>query len=348
MNRTSRILSFDPINPNDVGMMEDKLLEMDRIIPRQFKNLNGIIIVRSNKTIFERYYNGYDIDNTCHIASVTKSVLSALIGIAVDKGYIKDLDQRVLGFFPEYKCSPAEVQKQAVTIRNLLTMRAPYIFKPLQEPMEKMVRRKDWITFALDMMGKNGKIGEFKYANSSANLLSAILTRTTGKSAREFANEYLFKEIGIKENPDNSNQTFDYEGLFGKDLKGWAKDPSGNSTGGWGLKLTTRDMAKFGTLYINNGIVNNKQIISEDWIQASIEGIALEKDIHVVFQRYGYLWCIYEKDGLFAYMALGDGGNMICCIPEYELVVAIASDTMRKPRDRWELVENYILPSIIK
>lgn len=348
MKETKQILSFDCIKPSDVGMKEDTLLEMDKIIPTRFKNLNGMIIIRSNQLVYERYYNGYDIDDTCHVASVTKSVLSALIGIAVDKGCIKDLNERVLDFFPEYKCSPAEIQKQAVTIHDLLTMRVPYIFKPLQEPMEKMVRRKDWITFALDMMGKNGKIGEFKYANCSANLLSVILTRTTGKSAREFANEYLFKEIGIKEIPDNPNQTFDYEGLFGKDLEGWAKDPSGNSTGGWGLKLTTRDMAKFGSLYINNGKINNKQIISEGWIQASIEGISLEKDIHVVFQRYGYLWCIYKKDGLFAYMALGDGGNMVCCIPEYELVVAIASDTMRKPRDRWELVEKYILPSILK
>ncbi|MFV0393914.1 MAG: serine hydrolase domain-containing protein [Coprobacillaceae bacterium] len=237
--------------------------------------------------------------------------------------------------------------KKAITLRDLLTMRAPYIFKPLQEPMEKLVKQKDWITFSLDMLGKNGNIGEFKYANSSAHLLSAVLTRTTGKSAREFANAYLFQPIGMNEIEDNPNQTYDYEGLFGERLKGWAKDPSGNSTGGWGITLTTRDMARFGSLYINDGIVNKQQIIPKEWIKESTVGLPFEKDIGVVFNRYGYLWCIYKKDTIFAYMALGDGGNMICCIPDKEIVVAIASKTMRKPRERWELIEKYILPSII-
>ncbi len=342
-----QLLTFDTVDPIEVGMEKDKLLEMDKIIPSLYKNLNGVIVVRFGKVVFEKYYNGYGAMDTFHVASVTKSFISALIGIAMDKGYIKSLDQKVLEFFPEYICHPSEIQKKAITLRHLLTMRAPYIFKTLQEPLEKLTKQKDWIKFSLDMLGKNGNIGEFKYSNCGVNILSAILTRTTGKSAREFANEYLFKPIGTKEIEDNPNQTFDYEGLYGNQLKGWAKDPSGNSTGGWGLTLTTRDMARFGSLYINDGLINNQQVVSKDWIHQSIVGIPLEKEIPVFFNYYGYLWCIYKKDNLFAYMAMGDGGNMICCIPEKEIVVAISSKTMRKPRERWELIENYILPSII-
>lgn len=340
-------LSFEKIDPSMVGMCKEKLIEMDKAIPVLYKNLNGMIVIRANKMVFERYYNGYQKEDTFHIASVTKSILSALIGIAIEQGNIKSLDQKVLDFFPDYICHPSEIQKKAVTIRDLLTMRAPYLFKPMQEPMEKMVRRKDWIKFSLDLLGKNGNIGAFKYANCSAHLLSVILTKSTGKSAREFANEYLFKPLDIKPVEDNPDQTFDYEGLFGKQLKGWAKDPMGYSTGGWGLKLTTRDLAKFGVLYINGGIYNHQQIVPKDWIQASTIGIPLEKEINVSFTHYGYLWCIYRSEKLFAYMALGDGGNMICCIPEKEIVVAVTSKNMRKAHDRWDLIVDYILPAIL-
>ena len=134
------VLSFEKVDPIVGGIQEEKLVEMDKVIPVLYKNLNGIIVIRSNKTVFERYYNGYQKEDTCHIASVTKSILSALIGIAVDQGYIKSLDQKVLDFFPDYVCHPSEVVKKSITIRHLLTMRAPYLFKPMQEPMEKMVR----------------------------------------------------------------------------------------------------------------------------------------------------------------------------------------------------------------
>lgn len=342
----NNIQTFNVVEPIEVGMNKEKLLEMDKVIPSLYKNLNGIIVIRSNKVVLEKYYNGYGVDDTHHVASVTKSFISALIGIAIDKGYIKSIDKKVLEFFPEYTCHPSQIQKKAITLRDLLTMRAPYMFK-MFDPMEKIIRQKDWIQFMLDMLGKNGKIGDFKYSNSSAHILSAIITRTTGISAREFANEHLFKHIGIKEIPDNHHQTFDYEGLFGDELTGWAKDHSGNSTGGWGLKLTTRDMARFGLLYLNDGSFNQKQIVPSWWIHQSTEGVHIEKDIGEKFNCYGYLWCVYKKDNLYAYMALGDGGNMICCIPEKEIVVAISSQTMRNPRNRFELIENYILPSII-
>lgn len=340
------MFDFQVVEPSTVNMNQEKLQEMDKMIPHLYKNLNGIIVMRQDKVVFENYYNGYSMTDTHHVASVTKSILSALIGIAYEQGYIQSLDQKVLDFFPEYNCPPSEIQKKAITIRHLLTMRAPYVFKPLQEPLEKLVRQKDWINFSLDLLGRKGNIGDFQYSSCGAHILSAILTRVTKKSAREFANENLFPYIGIKEIEDNINQTFDYDGVFGKDLKGWGKDPQGYSIGGWGLKLTTRDMIRFGMLYLHEGFINGKQVLNKEWIHQSIEGMILEDKVKVFFNYYGYLWCIYRKDDCFAYMALGDGGNMICCIPKEDIVVAISSQTMRKPRERWELIENYILPSL--
>lgn len=332
-------------DPQAVGMDPQKLLELETMIMSQYKNINGMVIVRKGNVVFERYYNGYGPDDTFHVASVTKSIISALIGISIDKGYIKSADQKVLDFFPEYVSSPADIQKRAITLRHLLTMTAPYSFKNGNEPLDRLCRQPDWVKYTLDGLGQNGKIGNFKYSTAGAHLLSAIITRATGKCACEFANEYLFRPIGMKEIPDYEMKAFGFEELFGKNMRGWVKDPKCNSTGGWGLTLTPRDMARFGFLYLNGGVWNDNNIISMPWIN---ESTAINERKHVMNSyKYGYLWWLREEDGVFAYLAIGDGGNIICCIPEKDLVVAIASKIITKPRDRWQLIKKSILPSII-
>ena len=320
-----------------LGMSAEKITELDPMIQSEYGNINGIVVVRNGFLAYEQYYNGYGPNDTHHMASVTKSIVSALVGIAIDAGYIKNADQRVLDFFPEYVPNPADQQKQDITIRHLLTMTAPYSYE--QEPFEKLCMSPDWAKFILDMLGQNGSIGNFKYSTAGAHLLSVIITRSTGKSARAFANEYLFRPIGMKEISDYKMKGFGFDDLFGKDVKGWVKDPSGNSTGGWGLTLAPRDMARFGFLYLNKGLWDNQQILPEAWIRKST---AMNPNY------YGYLWWLCKENGVFAYMALGDGGNMICCIPKKDLVVAIASEFMMNPRDRWMLIEKYILPTIIE
>lgn len=314
----------------------EKLSALESTIKSDYSNINGIVVVRKGNIAYERYYNGYGPDDTHHVASVTKSIISALIGIAIDAGYIQNVDQKVLDFFPEYVLNSA--QKQEITIRHLLTMTAPYPFEDWHEPLDKLCQQQDWITYTLDMLGEQGKLGDFKYSTAGAHLLSAIITRSTGKSAREFANERLFKPIGMKEIPDYEMNSFGFDDLFGKNVKGWVKDPSGNATGGWGLTLTPRDMARFGLLYLKRGMWDNNQVISETWIE---ESIMMNPD------HYGYLWWVHEEDGIFAYLARGDGGNVICCIPEQELVVAIASEFIFNPRDRWQLIKECVIPAVL-
>ncbi|MEH7464125.1 serine hydrolase [Bacillus thuringiensis] len=317
-------------------MDSEKFAELESTIKSEYNNINGIVVVRKGNIAYERYYNGYGPDDTHHVASVTKSIISALIGIVIDAGYIKNENQKVLDFFPEYVSNTAK--KQEITIRHLLTMTAPYPFEDWHEPLDKLCQQSDWITYTLDMLGENGELGDFKYSTAGAHLLSAIITRSTGKSACEFANERLFKPIGMKEIPDYEMKSFGFEDLFGKNVKGWVKDPNGNSTGGWGLTLTPRDMARFGLLYLNRGIWDNNEIISKKWIDGSTM---------INPNNYGYLWWIHEEDGVFAYLARGDGGNVICCIPEKDLVVAVASEFIMNPRDRWELIKEHVIPAVI-
>ena len=192
---------------------------IEPVILSQYKHLNGILINLKGATLFEEYYNGFSSNNRFHIASVTKSYISALIGIAINKGYIENVDVKVLDFFPEYRVSPRQIMKKAITIKHLLTMTASYPFSGNRESLERFSRQKDWGIYTLDQLGNGGKIGQFKYASSGAHLLSIILTKATGKSAREFANDYLFKPLGIEELPNYEIKGLDLILCLAKTLK---------------------------------------------------------------------------------------------------------------------------------
>ncbi|OXS76152.1 6-aminohexanoate hydrolase [Lysinibacillus sp. KCTC 33748] len=330
-------INWQAVKPESIYMNNEKLSKLEQTIKSDYHNINGIIIIKDGHLAYEKYFNGKGSDHCHHIASVTKSVLSALIGIAIDKGYINSVEEKVLDFFPEYMFA-SDQQKQQITIRHLLTMTVPYPFEDWHEPLDKLCQQQDWIKYTLDLMGANGGLGAFKYSTAGAHVLSAILTKSTGKSARAFANEHLFTPLGMKEIPNYEMNAYGFDDLFGKNVKGWVHDPNGLSAGGWGLTLTTRDMARFGYLYINNGMWNNNRVLSETWIRESTE---------INYHNYGYLWWLRQEDGLFTYSAIGDGGNMICCIPKLNMVVAISSEFIMNPRDRWPLMKEYIISAVI-
>ncbi|MCP4135707.1 MAG: serine hydrolase [bacterium] len=316
----------------DPGMDRDKLLDLDRALQSQYKSINGIVVVRKGYIVFEKYARGFGPDDTHSVASVTKSFISALIGIAIDAGYIKSADQKVLDFFPEYAPNADDIQKRSLTIKHLLTMTAPFSWKsnPRSEPLNRLRRQKDWVQFILSLLGQNGQPGKFQYNSLGAHLLSAIISRATGMCAREFANERLFRPPGMREIPDHEMKSFTQDDVFGKEVTGWIKDPQGITTGGWGMTISPRDMARFGFLYLNRGIWEERKIISETWVHESTAPNS---------NGYGYLWWL-RGDGS-AFSADGAGGNHIFCIPGKDLVVAIASEMSARPRDRWELVKRF-------
>ena len=295
------------------------------IISEKYPNTAGIVVIKDGQTAYEDYFNGADKSSALHVASATKSVVSALVGIAIDMGCIKSEQQRLADYFsgaPEW-----------ITIGDLLNMRVPYRFEDWREPLDRLSMSPDWVRFALDMIDDGGRV-PFKYSTAGAHLLSAAISVATGKSAREFANDTLFRPAGMTLVEENAGQEFSFDGLFGSKLKGWAHDPQGISAGGWGLCMTARDMAAFGQVYLNGGAVNGKRIISEGWIQKTFTQNAA---------RYGYLWWQID-DGVFA--AMGDGGNMICCIPDMGITAAVLSRFTPGAWDGWELVRDYIIPAV--
>lgn len=330
------INEMETIDAESVGMSLDKLRELDNALNFQLGIIKGIVVVRKGHIVFERYFKGFGSEDTHHVTSVTQSITSTLVGIAIEEGYIKSVDQKILDFFPEAAPKASDMLKRILTIKDLLTMTAPYSWKA-KEPLDRLRRQKNWTMFMLNMLGQKGKIGDFQFNMSNAHLLSAIITRSTGISTREFANEYLFKPLGIKKIPDQKMKSFSKDDVYGEKINGWIKDPQGINTGGWGLALTPRNMARIGSLYLKKGKWGNKQIISESWINESI--IQHTEDC-------GYSWWLREDNGITTFLAAGIGGTYIYCIPEKELVVVVVSKVDKMLIDRWELIEDYILPSI--
>ncbi|WP_186576925.1 serine hydrolase domain-containing protein [Aquibacillus kalidii] len=316
------------MNNNLISNFED-------LIRNEYSNIVGIAIIRNKSLVYEKYFNGYTQDDVLHVASVTKSIISILTGIAVDKGYIKNIEQKVLEFFPDYTIKRGEKTIQNITIRNLLTMTAPYKYK--SEPYTKVYSSDDWVKAALDLLGGKSDIGEFRYSTVGIHVLSGILTNATGQSLVDFATENLFKPLGIQA-PNNAfiHNKEDYLSfLKGKYVTGWIADPKGVNTAGWGLTLTPRDMTKIGQLYLNGGKWNGELVVSSKWIEDSTKEKSRWGE-----KSYGYLWWIVDG----GYAALGDGGNVIFIIPKKKVVVTIASRFMPRAKDRIELIRKHILP----
>lgn len=312
---------------------------LEQKISEKYGNTTGIVIWKDGKTVYEKYFQGCTRDSRIHVYSVTKSIVSALIGIALEEGVIKSLNQRVLEFFPDYIVKDKEKSIQNITLRNLLTMTAPYKYR-FFPPYIKYFTSEDWVRFSLDLLGGSGRIGTFRYAPLiGPDILSGILVKTTGRSVFDFASDKLFAPLGITVEKCLTFRDKKEQMEFNKatDISGWVMDQSGVNSAGWGLTLSAMDMAKIGQLYLNGGNWNGKQMIDESWIKESTREQSCFKKRNL---PYGYLWWIGE-DG---FAAMGDGGNIIYVNTKKELVVAIAALFVPRAGDRIALIKDCIEP----
>lgn len=313
--------------------------KMEEVINNSYTNMGGIIVLKSGKTVYEKYFNECSAASTLHVFSVTKSIISILIGIAIDKGFIKSINQNVLDFFPDYTVKRGEKTIQSITLKDLLTMTAPYKHKT--EPYTKYFTSDNWVKFALDLLGGKGQIGEFRYAPLiGPDIFSGILVKATGQSVLDFATKYLFSplEIETKSNVIFHNKEEQMAFYEAKDVNGWVVDQNGVNAAGWGLTLTPADMAKIGQLYLDGGIWNGKQVISSEWINESTKEHSRWGEL-----SYGYLWWIID-DEEHAYAAMGDGGNVIYVNEKKNIVISIASFYTPHAQDRIKLIKEYIEP----
>lgn len=324
-------------------MNQGKIKELDKMINKDYSNITGLVIQKNGTKIYENYFNEYTVDNAIHVYSVTKSIVSTLIGIAIDEGDIKSVDQKVLDFFPHYTVNADEKTIQEITIENLLTMTAPYKYKT--EPYEKFFASQNPIVDALDLLGGDGSIGTFNYsAVGGTHVLSGILAKAIGRSILDFATEKLFSPLGIKV-PHNvviRDKEEHFLVMNDKNTSGWAVDPQGMNTASWGLFLTPVEMAKIGQLYLNKGGWKDKQIVSAKWISESTREHS--RCVQWGNLAYGYLWWLIDEE---SYAAMGDGGNIIYVNTKNQMVISIASLNIPEAKDRIEFIKGYIEPLFV-
>lgn len=326
-------------------MNQEKITELENVIGKEHSNIAGMVVLKNGETLYEKYFNGCTADCRIHVYSVTKSILSVLIGIAIDRGYIKSVSQKVLDFFPDYTVKKGEKTIQDITLEHLLTMTAPYKYK--SAPYIKYFTSDNFVKFTLDLLGGRGQIGDFRYTPLiGPDILSGILANSTGRSVLDLASENLFSPLGITVARSLTFQSKEEQMAFNTstDLSGWASDPAGNHTGGWGLSLSPVDMAKIGQLYLNGGVWNGKQIVSKSWIEESTREHSRWEKCNL---PYGYLWWLSGDTGQ-GFSAMGDGGNVIYVNTHREMVVSIASLFAKNVKDRIAFIKDYVEPAFDK
>lgn len=322
-------------------MKQERITELEAAIAADYNNIAGMVVLKNGETVYESYFGGCIKESRFHIFSATKSIVSILFGIALDKGYLDSIDRKVLEFYPEYTVKRGEKTIQHITIRDLLTMTAPYKYK--SNPYTKYFTSPDWVRFSLDLLGGKEQIGTFRYAPMiGPDILTGILANVTGQHVLDFARENLFAPLGICVEQNITFHTKAELLAFYKasDISAWAADPNGVNTGGWGLTLSPMDMAKIGALVLNGGVWNEKHVVSEKWIRESTSEQSRWTERNL---PYGYLWWVLEREHGCA--AIGDGGNIIYINPDRNMVVAIASRFQPRVKDRIELIREYIEPA---
>ena len=306
--------------PAEQGMDGEKIAQLLAAIGDQKLAFHGLLIIRHGYIVSETYFGSYQQDTPHEQYSVTKSFISTLVGIALDKGYISSTSQRAVDFFPGDTFDNLDEQKQAMTLDDVLTMRTGLDWDEGDTAYNTLYRSKDWVQYMLDLSMEAAPGSQFNYCSGCSHLLSAIVQQTTGKNPRDFAEENLFKPLGMK-------------GV------NWENNPAGIPIGGWGLHLTPREMAKLGYLFLHGGQWDGQQVVSAGWVAEATRshtgtGGAL---------GYGYQW--WTHPGLKAYMALGLYGQMIMVIPGSDLII-VTTAQMDNHDEIFRLVEEYIVPAV--
>ena len=273
--------------------------------------LDSLLVVRHGKIVLEAYYAPYSAGILHTANSVTKAVVGTLVAIASNDGLLDNLNHRVIDFFDRRSMAKVDSRKEAITVQNLLDMTSGLEWsEPLTEPrplsMIEMERSSDWVKFILDRPMSSAPGETFNYNSGNPHLLSAILTKLAGTNTLEYAKAKLFGPLGI-------NKVY------------WWRDPQGNFTGGFGLWLQPRDMAKIGYLYLRNGKWEGKQLLPATWIDKVNHATI---DMHQAGLKYSNLfWALPDKH---VYMAVGFNGQVIMVFPDLD-IVAVTTARARLP-----------------
>ncbi len=328
--------------PDQVGIDGKRMDDLvARLRDNRIPGVHSLVIVGQGYLAVEEYFNGSSREAVHTLQSVTKSVTSLLLGIAIGQGAVPDVTRPVTGFFPEYSdLHNLDARKQAMTLRDILTMRTgldwsedPYEGSPLQQ---LNAVRSEWLRFFLDWPMREAPGTRFEYNSGGVIVLGGVIYNSTGLAADEFARRNLFDPIGA--GPAT-----------------WFKGgPNGLPHMGGGLNLRAVDMARLGYLVLRAGRWNTQQVVPAQWLEASLTPWVTRPRTFAGYPvDYGYLWWLLPLDGrgptgdprATIYTAAGAQGQFIFVIPRYDMVIAVTSNTPQFDLPVG-LLYQYILPAI--
>ncbi|MDH3838845.1 MAG: beta-lactamase family protein [Desulfobacteraceae bacterium] len=323
------------LNEADISSEKIDQMMLD-ILNGNDKNIHSVLLIKNGKLVLEEYFYGYTRDTSHFLASVSKSITSILIGIAIDQEIASEVKTKVYEFFPEYTGMKWIDQKYPITLQHLLTMSAgldweanKYSRRDPRHTTYQMYDSGNPIGFVLDRDVSEAPGKKFNYNSGLTILLGGIVKNTSGLYIDDFAGQYLFSAMGIS----------DYH---------WDKFPDGNIQTDGGLHLRPRDMAKIGYMIMNNGKWKDRQIVSREWVAESTK-----KHIDALGIGYGYQWWIgktkINNQTLKVLFASGHGGQKIFIIPELDLVAVFTSRVFNSNGHSGpeEFLLKYIIPSIM-
>ena len=276
----------------------------------ELEKLYGLLVVKNGRLIAEQYFHEGSVAQKARVQSVTKSYTSALVGIALDRGCLSSVEQRMLAFFPEVAGQITDPRKEQITIRDLLQMRAGFPWEESDPALWEGLLSGRYVPLVEGFPLVNDPGTAFHYSNLTSNWLGIIVDRACGAHLKPYAEENLFSPMGVEAGE-------------------WGTDWDGHNNGCGDLHLTARDMAKFGLLYINDGEYEGNQIIPADWVHDSLQ--TYSEDAWDNIGRfhdigYGYHWWSAKAGDHRVSFAWGQGGQLIVLVDELDMVVVTTAD----------------------
>ncbi|MBI5527526.1 MAG: serine hydrolase [Deltaproteobacteria bacterium] len=314
--------------PERQGMDSRLLGDAIELIRREELHVNSLLVVRHGYIVLDANFWPFSPGGMHDLASGTKSYVSTLLGMAIDEGYLKSVRQPVLPLFAGRNIANLDADKRAMTVEDVLTMRSGLtcIWSNLGGPMEALMRSPDWVQYILDRPMAAAPGSKFCYSNADSHLLSGIIRAATGRTVQDYAMTRLFGPLGISEVI-------------------WPADPQGNGVGYAELRLSARDMAKLGLLFLHRGVWDGRRLISEGWVE---EATRAQHELEVrkgdPFDGYGYQWWT-STWGFFT--ARGRGGQFIAVFPKLDLVLVMTAEIGDDAEIKkiGTLLTRYLLPS---
>ncbi len=310
-------------SPESRGYSSELLRAVGADANRQVPNLGAFLVWKHDALIYEGYFHGFTKDSVFNIKSASKTVLSAIAGAAIARGYLPDLDTPVLKILPEYGRSrhehgmwfseenePDDSIRQLLTMRDLMTMQTGLAWNDFGALANAWCSSSDPVRLTLDIEYDTLPGKRFIYCSGGAHVFCVALAKLINGDLWHFADTTLFKPAGMQ-------------------LRRWNTDPMGRYIGGCDMYFTPQDMMRFGILYLKNGNLNGKQILPQSWVKESMSEHAALKywDVLPGANGYGYFWWRRKSHGHQVYVASGICGELICVIPDLDMVIVTACST---------------------